>query len=1095
MFCFIRGAETDGVGKIVGSEGGRAVVEYFDSPSVDGRNCRTVPTSQVVRKALGRNTRVHTFDELSNEWRIGRVREDDGAGVEVRLADKVDIYFSYDQVFVRWKRPIQDPVVFLCHFVTETPIYAQARSNFLQSYLTQRGGAFGVSALLSSSIELEPHQVGVIRRVLTDPSQRYLLADEVGLGKTIEAGVVIRQTVLDDLRDHRVLVLVPHALVSQWRQELTTRFALRDFLDKSVLVLPLEDSPELREALPGLTLMVIDEAHHLADPNASSQVQELYGLVSQAAQNAERLLLLSATPILRNEAGFLRMLHLLDSVVYPLKDLDGFHAKIVNRQALAETVAALHPSNVFFMDAALDDLLVRIPNDARLRQLTLTLKERLLELPEEDDPDFCESVQQLRAHISETYRLNRRVLRNRRKQVVGLTPERTGAQTWSVIGSPMASLESALEDWRIAASASMEPEGSTLRRSVEDFFWSGVRALLEQPQLFRGLCAQRLNGIQSGSGQSFPGEAQLIETLLQTFNQEVWMKFRIDRLCEGLRSINNGTKIVVFCATESCADDVFTHLKQRNFEVVRHDAKEPEAVGFDHHWREFLTNSDVRVIVCGINAEEGINLQGGRKAVVHFDLPVRPNRIEQRMGRVDRYGSGDPVQSYVLLDQASPLQEAWFSVLDQGLGVFKRSISSLQYLVEAEMTVLQSSLAHGGVEELESLRDRLAGPNGLVALELKLIDQQDALDELSPVGDADLANLFDADADWKTIREAMLSWIVDALLFQKVDGPGPANAQLIDETFRLHYCSPDGSNGQPTLIPSSGFIEEFLGAIDMSEGVSRSTRPKSYPFSARRSTAVRKGVRPLRYGAEFVEAIKSFSDMDDRGRSYVVWRQVYDHFPESEIRMCFRFDFLIETRLDEALSVLSSNSAEANKTARSALARRGDALFSPVVVHVWVDEEGEELSQDFIERFLQPVYAKKGGEGYIDKNLEMPHLRAFKRQAPDTFANWSVRCVRMRDSALAIVTAREELLDAKQGAVKRALAEDEIRFAQLQTRIQSLDGVEARAESSQLVLERALGEALRQGISIPSIKVDVAGVVFLTSDSVSKIERGVQDQA
>ena len=58
-------------------------------------------------------------------------------------------------------------------------------------------------------IDLEPHQVEVVRRVLQDPVQRYLLADEVGLGKTIEAGILIRQYVLDDPDRHQVVVLVP----------------------------------------------------------------------------------------------------------------------------------------------------------------------------------------------------------------------------------------------------------------------------------------------------------------------------------------------------------------------------------------------------------------------------------------------------------------------------------------------------------------------------------------------------------------------------------------------------------------------------------------------------------------------------------------------------------------------------------------------------------------------------------------------------------------------------------------------------------------------------------------------------------------------
>ena len=1089
MFCFTRRAQRDGFGKFLGKEGDQAVVEFFDSPAPDGRKRRKVPIADVVPKKLGRNTRVYVFDEARSEWQIGRVREDDGDGVEVRLADKVDGYFSYDRVFVRWKRPIKDPVVFLGNFVTETPIYAQARSGFLKSYLAQRGGAFGISALLSSSIELEPHQIGVIRRVLTDPSQRYLLADEVGLGKTIEAGVVIRQAVLDDLRGHRVLVLVPHALVNQWREELITRFALGEYIGKSVFVLPLEDSLKLRQSLEGLSLIAIDEAHHLADPHASEAIQELYELVNQATQKVERLLLLSATPILRNETGFLRMLHLLDPVVYPLEDKESFRSKITNRQELAETVAALHPSNSFFMDSALDDLLVRVPNDARLRQLTLVLKERLLELPGEDDPDFCESVQQLRAHISETYRLNRRILRNRRKQVAGLTPDRVGAKSWTIQSSSLVHMESTLEDWRIAASASMEDVGSRMRLSVEDFYWNVVRSILEDPSSFRALCAQRLSGVRSRLLPTFPLEVQLLERLEKSYDDSLELEPRIARLCDGLRSLSEGNKAVVFCATEASADVVFTQLRVARFGVVRHT---PGQAGTHDKWTEFLNNTAIQTIVCGPNAEEGINLQGGKKVVVHFDLPVQPNRIEQRIGRVDRYGAGDPVQSYVMLNQGSSLQKAWFAVLDQGLGVFHRSISSLQYLVESEISELHSGLVHGGVEALDFLRDRLAGPEGLVAQEFKQIDQQDALDELSPVVESDLDDLFGVDGDWKNIRSVMLSWIEEALLFERVNEPNPGNSRLIDEPFRLHYCSPDGDSNQPSLIPSSGFIDDFLGAIDIDAMGSRSTRAKSYAFAVHRATSVRRRIRPMRYGTEFIEAIKSFSDMDDRGRSYAMWRQVYDHFPSSEIKMYFRFDFLIETQLDEAIAVLASHEMGSEQSARSTLARRGDALCSPVVVQVWVDEEGDALDDAFIERFLLPDYAKKGGVGYIDKNLKMSHLRTFRRLSPDIFANWSERCARMRERALLKAVTQEKLLQSQQNAVKRALEEDEIRYAQLQTRIQSLQGGEAEAEANQLGLERELGAALLRGISTPSVKVDVAGVVFLTSEPVASIERLMQ---
>lgn len=1088
MFCSISSAEKDGLGKIVQVRGSQVVVEYFDTPASGVRHRISVPVSSIRRKRLGRNTRVFTFDEVSNQWTIGRVRDDDGEGVEVRLAHKQDVYLPYDRVFVRWRRPIEDPVGFLGNFVTETPQYAEARSRFMRNYVFQRGAAFGISALLSSSIELEPHQVEVVRRVLTDHTQRYLLADEVGLGKTIEAGIVIRQTVLDDMRGHRILVLVPGELVRQWREELTVRFGLSDFLDVSLFVLPQEDSAELRDVSRNLSLLVIDEAHHLTASNANESVLSLYGLVGEIAQRAERLLLLSATPILRNENGFLRMLSLLDPVVYPLDDLEGFRTKVSNRQALAESVAALDPSNSLFMDSVLDDLLDRLPNDPRLTDLSLALKERLLDLPDESDPEFCASVRQLRAHISETYRLNRRILRNRRTQVEGLTPERKGAELWSVEYSSMDRVESALEDWRVHASLAANEIRGEGGSEVGDFYWSAVLSLSEGPAGLSRVCAERQKRIASGGLEPFEGEDNFLDNILRVADQDTWMDRRSERLYQGLKKLPDATKAVIFCATEGNADRVFRYLEDRRIKVVRHGDGDCQDILEAGSWRDFLDVPDVRAIVCGPRAEEGINLQGGNKAIVHFDLPLQPNRVEQRMGRVDRYGAGKAVPSLVLVDGNAPLQMAWFRILDEGLGVFDRSISSLQYLVEGEIGTLARSLVHEGAEGFDSLRDRLAGPSGEVARELRLIDQQDALDQLSQVQEEELDDLFDADADWREIREAMTYWIEETLLFDKVKLPRPNGNPSVDHPFRFHYCPPDAGTGRPTLIPLSEFLEEFLGAIDFDAPGNRSSRPQSYPYVAHRPSAVKRRVRPLRYGTEFVESIRSFSELDVRGRSYAMWRQFPGEFPPKEIRTCFRFDFLIETCLDGALEVLAQKRDSTNASARSSLARRGDMLFRPTVIQVWLDEDGDELPAEFVERYLSPEYAKGGGNGYVDKNLDVSFLAAFRLWSPDTLANWGKRCERMRDKAKAIAEAKPELLERQKDSLGRALAEDEIRYAQLRTRIQSLDGREAVAEAEQLALESSINEALHRGISSPSIKVDVAGAVFLTSEPVSLLE-------
>lgn len=1095
MFCWISGAEENGLGKIVGVGGGGGVVEYFDSPSVKIRYQISVPVSSIKRKRLGVNTRVFVFDEISNQWRIARVRDDDGEGVEVRLAHKVDIYVPYENVFVRWKRPIEDPVDFLGNFITETPQYAEARSGFMRSYTLQRGAAFGISALLSSSIELESHQVDVVRRVLTDHTQRYLLADEVGLGKTIEAGIVIRQTVLDDMRGHKVLVLVPAELVNQWREELVFRFGLLDFIDISVFVFPQESSKELRAISKNLSLLVIDEAHHLTAPNSTESVQRLYRLVCNMAQQAKRLLLLSATPILRNEGGFLRMLNLLDPVVYPLDDLDGFRAKVSNRQELAEAVAALDPSNSLFMDSVLDDLLDRLPNDFRLAELTRKLKEKLLDIPDETDTEFCAAVWQLRAHISETYRLNRRILRNRRTQIKGLTPDRNGVERWHVAASSMERIESALDEWRVGASLAAGAMRSDDASEIEHFYWDAARLLFDGLQGFSQACVDRLNAIKNGLLVPFDGEQALLDSVLRSVDLDYWMANRLERLYQGLGTLPEAAKVVIFCANESNADQIFHYLKDRRVNVVRHGAVEAPLSADGHSLREFQTNPAVRAIVCDQRAEEGVNLQGGNKAIVHFDLPLQPNRIEQRMGRVDRYGAGNPVPSYVLLDERAPLQIAWFHSLDDGLGVFDRSISSLQYLVDAEVGSLAQSLIYEGAEGLYALRERLAGASGAVARELRLIDQQDALDQLSPVPEEELDELFDADTDWKQISEAMTYWIEKTLLFEKVKLPRQKGQPSVDDPFRFLYCSPDGGAAQPTLIPLSEFIDGFLGAIDFDARGNRSTRPQSYPYLAHRPSAVKSRVRPLRYGTEFVEAIRAFSELDVRGRSYAMWRQVFDQFQPMEIRTCFRFDFLVETHLDDARTVLVREQHSVNESAYSSLARRGDTLFRPTVIQIWLDEDGDELPEEFIERYLMPPYAKDGGgDGYIDKNLDILYLAALKRWSPETLTNWTERCKCMRDKAKAILKSRPELLERQKYSLGRALAEDEIRYAQLRTRIQSRDGKEAIAEAEQLALEQALNEALHQGISTPSVKVDVAGVVFLTSEPVSRIEEFVRDE-
>ena len=126
------------------------------------------------------------------------------------------------------------------------------------------------------------HQLDVLSRVTGDPVMRFLLADEVGLGKTIEAGLVMRQLLLDDPHVS-IVVLVPRVLVSQWVNELVDRLALDRYMAR-VLVAPYGAIAEVMTRQPDL--LVIDEAHRMSE--LARRNEDLERRLTLAAQQHAR---------------------------------------------------------------------------------------------------------------------------------------------------------------------------------------------------------------------------------------------------------------------------------------------------------------------------------------------------------------------------------------------------------------------------------------------------------------------------------------------------------------------------------------------------------------------------------------------------------------------------------------------------------------------------------------------------------------------------------------------------------------------------------------------------------------------------------------
>ena len=211
--------------------------------------------------------------------------------------------------------------------------------------------------LLGGRVDLLPHQLAIVREVASRLSPRVLLADEVGLGKTIEACLILHRLHLTGRAD-RVLILLPEPLVHQWFVELFRRFQFRfaifdearcraipegnPFLEEQLVICAQELFLDHPERIPevveaGWDLLIVDEAHHLEW--SPEEAGEEYELVEALAALTPSVLLLTATPQQLGVEGHFARLKLLDP--HRFDDLDAFVAESEGYERVAEVIETI----------------------------------------------------------------------------------------------------------------------------------------------------------------------------------------------------------------------------------------------------------------------------------------------------------------------------------------------------------------------------------------------------------------------------------------------------------------------------------------------------------------------------------------------------------------------------------------------------------------------------------------------------------------------------------------------------------------------------------------------------------------------------------
>ncbi|RKH18564.1 hypothetical protein D7X74_09185 [Corallococcus sp. CA047B] len=1062
---FVESEENDlGVGKLVEFDGRSASIEYFVSPASNARKVLQVDIKSLSPVQLHAQSRVFCWDAARAVWRAARLLDGEPAsnsGVDhyqVAFPNKQAALVPAFDMFLRWRHPVDDPTDWLASTITETPYWHERRARFIRFVTGHRSNFCGLSGLASSSIDLHRHQVAVVRRVLRDPVQRFLLADEVGLGKTIEAGIIIRQYFLDHPHDATALIVVPEHLVEQWRGELQDRFHLGDHLDDSIHVTASNKLSELKfRTEPGM--LILDEAHQSARWAYSTQrwQRATYEVLEKLARKVPRVLLLSATPLLHNEDGFLAMLHLLDPQVHRIEDRERFHKLVASRQEIAEHLQSLQDDVAeLFLEGTLDGIDQLAPEDSRLRSLVDSV--RALAGEEEDNEQRISAIRTLRAHIGETYRIDRRMLRTRRESesVASDLPQRTGAVRVSHLCDARTTAAKLLDEWQERASFQVRSAGNpAFEEEIQRLFTQLVEAFLSHPFVLREHFTKRGRALDKGTRAAFDSEREWLSNAEELIASPLEHDARLDALLKVVAEQQaRKHRAVIFIDEPRVADCVHTVLSARASGKV---LRAPFAAN---------TNTGAVAIICDRHAEEGLNLQGEKAVVVHYDLPLSPNRLEQRIGRLDRIGARGSVGSILLLSETR-WEETWAACLQGAVGVFSNSVAPLQYVIEEQMRSLTAGLLHDGTAAIEQAAARMHDDEKGLQPELKRIRAQEALDSTDP---AELEDGFSFDTleehDLKddTVVEAMRAWAVEGLQFE--DRP-----EREPKSFRYAYSHRD--RGSNTLIPVMDLISSLDQAI---EGSGRGGEWRTFKMTASRRFASRTHSPLLRVGHPFLDGLTKLARNDDRGIAWALWRSIPGYQADSVGDVFFRFDFLVEVDLDPALEFLQSSGEPTH-----ALRRRSDEAFPPIFQTVWVDRDGEPVLSPGTRAQLEESYRQES-RGGTDHNLNPERWEVVANMG--LLSNWEDTCRAARKRAEALLTADVGLGQLTEDHAQRIESHAATVAARLSSRLAHLEeGSSREAEQRHMELENRLAAALARGIRQPRLRPDSVGAVFLSGQN------------
>ena len=596
------------------------------------------------------------------------------------------------------------------------------QSQYLAWQLTRRAASDSIESLaatlVDSQVDLNPHQVDAALFACRNPLSRgVILADEVGLGKTIEAGLVIAQRWAE--RRHKILIIVPANLRKQWHQELQDKFGLtaiilesknynalrksqaNPFNQENIIICSYQFAKSKADDIQRIhwDLAVLDEAHRLRNVYKNGNI--IARTLKEAMAHVHAKVLLTATPLQNTLLELYDLVSIIDDRVFA--DLDSFRAQFTanNRggQALATLRARLAPVCKRTLRQQVQPYVSYTARRAIVQEFTPSDEERELSRLVADylrRPDLKALPEGQRQLISLVLW---KLLASSSRAIAGaLATMAQRLQTLLDSGNSDALAKSLDEDYESLEETAEEWDGDENETPPANSERDAIAAEIEELKRYKALAD---NIRHDGKGQKLCAALDKafaeLERLGAAKKAIIFTESRRtqDYLLELLEHTPYGDGIVLFNGSNSDAraQAIYKDWLKRHAGTDRITGSKTAdtRAALVEHFKE-----RGKIMIATEAGAEGINLQFC-SLVINYDLPWNPQRIEQRIGRCHRYGQKHDVvvvnfvdlsneadaRVYELLAQKFQLFEGVFGASDEVLGAigsgvdFERRIADI----------------------------------------------------------------------------------------------------------------------------------------------------------------------------------------------------------------------------------------------------------------------------------------------------------------------------------------------------------------------------------------------------------------------------------